>query len=307
MGAESPLPDDEDRPQHEHAGQHEARHHAGDEQAADRGFGGDAVEDKGDRRRNQDAERAAGADRAGGHVVRIAAPPHLRNAHLADGRAAGRRRAGERGKDGAGAEIGNHQAARHPVKPTVERFVEVLAGGRRADGGAHHHEHRDGDQREFVEARPERLGDNMHAVEAMKKQKEDDRNRAEAERDGNARHQHQKGDDENERSLAWSGSWRVSQRLPGLSPCELLGVLFRLNAEGRRAAGDQANQFGEILQDQQARARPASKDRESTAARARPCSSASLPTTPDTNTACRARTAPRRSSTTAMIVNSASQ
>ena len=128
MRAEAALPDDEDRPQHEQAGQHQSRHHAGEEQTADRGLGGDAVEDEGDRRRDQNAERAAGADRAGGHVVRIAAPAHLRNAHLADGGAAGGRRAGERGEDGAGAEIGNDQAAGHAIKPAVERLVKILAG-----------------------------------------------------------------------------------------------------------------------------------------------------------------------------------
>src|SRR5450755_2716834 len=105
MGTEATLPDDKYGPHHEQACEHETWHHAGEEQTADRGFGGNAVEDEGDRRWNQDTERAAGADRAGGHVVRIAAPSHLRNSHLADGRAAGGRGAGERGEDGAGAEI----------------------------------------------------------------------------------------------------------------------------------------------------------------------------------------------------------
>ena len=201
MRAEAPLPDDKDGPQHEHAGQHEARHHAGKEQTADRGFGGNAVEDEGDRRRNQDTERAAGANRAGGHVVRIAAPPHFRNSHLADGGAAGGRRAGERGEDGAGAEIGNDQSARQAVKPAVERLVKILAGRRRADRGAHHHEHRNGHEGKIVEAGPERLGDDMHAVDAVKKQKEDDRYRAEAKRDRDSRQQHQKGRNENDNTL----------------------------------------------------------------------------------------------------------
>ncbi len=174
MRAEAALPDDEDRPQHEQAGQHQPRHHAGDEQTADRGLGGDAVEDEGDRRRNQNAERAAGADRAGGDVVRIAAPAHLRNAHLADGRAAGRRRAGERGEDRAGAEIGDHQPARQAVEPAVERLVEILAGRRGADRRAHHHEHRDRDEREFVEAGPEGLGNDVQRIEALEEHQKDD-------------------------------------------------------------------------------------------------------------------------------------
>jgi hypothetical protein len=66
-----------------------AAQHAGEKQPPDGGLGGDAVEDEGDRRRNQDAERAAGANRAGGNVIRITALAHLRNTHFADGRAAG--------------------------------------------------------------------------------------------------------------------------------------------------------------------------------------------------------------------------
>ena len=48
VGTEAALPDDEYRPQHEKAGQHQARDHAGKKEPADRGFGGDAVEDEGD-------------------------------------------------------------------------------------------------------------------------------------------------------------------------------------------------------------------------------------------------------------------
>ena len=165
--AEAALPDDEQRPQHEQAGQHQARQHAGEEQPADRRLGGDAVQDERDRRRDQDAERAAGADRAGGDVVRIAAPAHLGDAHLADRRAAGGRRAGQRGEHRAGAEIRDDEPARHAVEPAVERFVEVLARGRGADRRAHHHEHRDRHQREVVQARIERLGDDVQRVEAL--------------------------------------------------------------------------------------------------------------------------------------------
>ena len=189
--AEAAFPDREYRPHNEQTGEHDAGDHAGNEQPADRSLGGDAVEDEGDRRRNQNAERAAGADRAGGDLVRVAAPAHFRNAHLADGGAAGGRRAGERGKDGAGAQVGNHQPARQAVEPAVERFVEVLAGGRGTDRRAHHHEHRDGDQRELVETGIEGLGDDMHAVEALEDQQENNGDRAEPEGDRHTRQQHQ--------------------------------------------------------------------------------------------------------------------
>ena len=221
-------------------------HHAGNEQPADRGFGGDAVEDEGDRRRDQNAERAAGADRAGGDVVRVAAPAHFRNAHLADGGAAGGRRAGERGEDGAGAQVGNHQPARQAVEPAVERLVEVLAGGRGTDRRAHHHEHRDGDQRELVETGIERLGDDMHAVDALEDQQEDDRDRAEPEGDRHTRQQHQ---ERRTRTMEPSvGSWA----LPALRACARIPRRLLRHAERRRPPAHQAEQFGEILQHQKA-------------------------------------------------------
>ena len=117
------------------------------------------------------------------------------------------------------------QPAGQPVEPAVERLVEVLAGGRGADRRAHHHEHRDGDQREIVETGPERLGHDVHAVEALEDQQEDDRDRAEPEGDRNAGQQHQQRDDEDERALRWSGSWRVSQRFSRLRARDILGVL----------------------------------------------------------------------------------
>src|SRR5258706_490734 len=71
----------------------------------------------------------------------VATPPHLRDPHLADRRTTRGRRPGERRKERAGAQIGDHETARHAIEPAVERFVEVLAGGRGADRRAHHHEH----------------------------------------------------------------------------------------------------------------------------------------------------------------------
>ena len=270
--AEAAAPDREHRPQHEQPGQHGAGNHAGDEQPADRGLGGDAVEDEGDRRRNENAERAAGADRAGGDLVRIAAAAHLRNAHLADGGAAGGRRAGERREDRAGAEIGNHQPAGQPVEPAVERLVEILAGRRGADRRAHHHEHRDRDQGEFVEAGIEGLGDDLHAVEALEDQQKDDRDRAEAEGHRHARQQHQQGDDEDD------GALRGRAHAPSVASFRSRSIA----SERRRRGRHQAEQFGDVLQDQKAEPDRHRRYREPTAARARPCPSASLSTKPRT-------------------------
>ena len=137
-------------------GQHQAGQEARREQAPDRGLGGDAVDDQRDRGRDQDAERAAGADRAGGDARRVAALAHLRHAHLAD-RSAGRgRRPAERREDRAGAEIRGEQPARHPVQPALQRLVQIGAGARAGDRAAHQDEHRDRQEREAVERRRRR-------------------------------------------------------------------------------------------------------------------------------------------------------
>ena len=133
------------------ADQQQARHHAGQEQAADGGFGGDAIHDHGDRWRDQDAQRAARRDGACCNAVGVAALAHLRNAHLADGRTGGRRRAGHGGKQRAGAEIGDHQPAGHPGQPAVKCFIKVGTGAGGGNGRAHDDEHRDRQQGKVVE------------------------------------------------------------------------------------------------------------------------------------------------------------
>src|SRR6185312_4988601 len=87
----------------------------------------------------------------------------------------------------------------------VERLIEILAGGRGADRRTHHHEHRNGDEREVVETRPEGLGDDVERVDALEDEQEDDRHRAEAEGHGNARHEHDEGGDEDERAFCCRG------------------------------------------------------------------------------------------------------
>jgi hypothetical protein len=116
----------------------------------------------------------------------IAAPAHFRNAHLADRRAARRRRAGKRGEHRARAEVGNHQSARKSVKPAVEGFVEILAGRRGADGGAHHHEHRNRNQREVVQPVKEGLRNDVQRTEALKNDNKGDRERSKTERNRRA-------------------------------------------------------------------------------------------------------------------------
>ena len=129
VGTKPALPYDEQRPQHEQPGEHESRQHSGEKEAPDRSFRRDPVENESDRRRDEDAQRASGANRAGRNVVGIAAPPHLGDAHFADGGAARRRRAGKRCEYGASPEVGDHQPSRQAIQPAIERFVEVASRG----------------------------------------------------------------------------------------------------------------------------------------------------------------------------------
>ena len=63
---------------HVHADGENARQHAGDEQLADVLLGDQAVDRKHRRRRDHDAERAAGRDDAGRERLRIVEAPHFR-------------------------------------------------------------------------------------------------------------------------------------------------------------------------------------------------------------------------------------
>ncbi len=106
IDAEARAPDLEDRPRHEERDEQASRHDAREEEPAERcrrrDAVEDAVEDEGDGGRDQDAERAARADRSGRHRVRVATLAHLSDAHLAD-RGTGRgRRSGQRGEKRAG-------------------------------------------------------------------------------------------------------------------------------------------------------------------------------------------------------------
>ena len=118
---------------------------AGQEQLAERRFGRHRVEQHGYGGWQQNAERAAGRDEAGGEPRRIAALAHLWNAGGADGRAGGGRRAGHGGEQAAGQHVGDAEPAGDAMKPGVQRHIEVAAGIGPADRRALQDEQRDGE------------------------------------------------------------------------------------------------------------------------------------------------------------------
>ncbi len=161
--------------------------YAGKEQPAERLFGGDRIEDHGDRRRQQDAERAAGGDHAAGEAAGIAAPPHFRNAGRADRRTGRRRGTGHRRKDGAGQHVGDAKAAGHAMHPRMQGQVQVLSGARFSDGGALEDEQRDGQERDRRHFLVNVLRHRIERRRGHEEQHEHERDAAEGESDRHAR------------------------------------------------------------------------------------------------------------------------
>jgi hypothetical protein len=114
----------------EHPAQQHAGTEAGEKQAPERLFRRDGIEDHGDRRRQQDAQRTSGRDDAGGQPRRIATPSHFRNASAADRGASGRARSRHRREQRAGHHIGDAETAGHAIEPHVQRIIEIGAGAR---------------------------------------------------------------------------------------------------------------------------------------------------------------------------------
>src|SRR6478735_2976900 len=93
------------------------------------------------------------------------------------------------------------QAGGYAIEPAVERLIEVLAGGRRADRRTHHHEHGYRHQREVGEAGVERLRRHVQRIQALEDHQKGDGDGAEPEGDRRTRQQHHQSDDENDGTL----------------------------------------------------------------------------------------------------------
>ena len=135
--------------QHEEAGQQQAGDHAGEIEARHGGGGDQAIEDEVDRRRDEDAERAAGRQRAEKQALVVTADLDLRQCHDADGGGRRHARPGGGREDGAGADVGVHQPARQPGEPLGHGVVDAHGNPRAQQHLAQHDEHRNGDEDVF--------------------------------------------------------------------------------------------------------------------------------------------------------------
>ena len=163
--------------------------HAGDEQLADRGLGGDAVDHHADARRDQDVEGRADADRARRQLVRVPAAAHLRHRDARHHRGGGQARPGHRAEDAAREDGGDGQTTLDPGEPVGGGGVEVAGEAARGREVGHEDEHGDGGQHvvghRAERRRPEDPEDDGHV--AAEEEDADDARRRQRERDGHAR------------------------------------------------------------------------------------------------------------------------
>ncbi len=173
--------------------QQQARSDAGEEQPAQRFFRGDREQDHGDRGRQEDAERAAGGDDAGGESAGITALAHFRDAGGADRRAGGGRGARHRCEQRAGKHVGDAEPAGHAMQPGVQRRIQILPGARFADRRALQDEERDRQQRDRGHFLVDVLGHGIERGGGHVDAHEHHRDRAERKRDRHAREHRKQG------------------------------------------------------------------------------------------------------------------
>ena len=104
---------------HEQGDQENARENARHEQLADILLGDDRVDHQRYRWRDHDPERAAGGDRAGCQLVRIAISAHGRHRHFGHGRSRRERRAADGGKAGTGGDGRKGETAAKPAETGI--------------------------------------------------------------------------------------------------------------------------------------------------------------------------------------------
>ena len=172
----------------EDAAEDEPRDDAGREQGDHRGLGGDAVDDEGDRGRNQVVERTLRRDQARGEPLRVSRLAQARIRQRADGGHGGgggaRDGAEDRGEPERGQGQAGAKAADHRGHPAQEPRRD--AAGRHQVPGED--EERDRDERELVQAVEDDL---VHDHVGQRGEEHDggDAGRQQEEEDGHAHHE----------------------------------------------------------------------------------------------------------------------
>ena len=122
-----PDPGDDGNGDHKADNGQDAGQETGDKEITDAGFGQNAVEHQDDAGRDQDADNAAGGDRAGGQAFGVVVTLHLGQGDFGHGRRGCQGGAADRSKSPAGADGGQRQTTPEGADPGVKRLVKFLA------------------------------------------------------------------------------------------------------------------------------------------------------------------------------------
>ena len=152
---------------------------------------GGAVDDEHDRRRNQDAQAAAGGNGTGRHPDVIAALEHLRQGQQTHQGDDGTHNAGGRGKDRAGKERGHRKRAGHAGQGQMQAPEELVNQVGPLDQIAHEHEQRNGDEHivaHHLEGRLHHQGQGLGGIALVGQPREDHAHAHEGEGRGKTQH-----------------------------------------------------------------------------------------------------------------------
>ncbi|MDT4839238.1 hypothetical protein FQZ97_730230 [compost metagenome] len=191
---------------HQHQAQHDARYHAGHEQAPDGDLGDRGVDHHHDRRRDQDAQRARVADHTGGELLGVAVLDHARDHDRTDRHHGGRAGARHGCEQHAGQDGGDCQTA---AKVADGGNGELHHAPRHATGGhqvARKHEERNR-QQGVVLAGLEEL--DRHRRQRILREEEDGQQAGQAQADGHRHaqcHEDKEADKQDEGGHAFSSS-----------------------------------------------------------------------------------------------------
>ena len=212
---------------HEQERQHEARNEAREIELRDRGLGHGAVDDHVDRRRDQDAERAAGRDRAEEEPLVVVVLLDLAHRDGADRDGGRDARSGRRAPHRAGDHVGMHQPAGQPRDPLGDRRIHALRHAGAQHDLAHQHVERHRDEDERRGGRPGHFAGGHDQRDRRIELVEHQAEPAEAGRDRHGEHQDEQQDqDGDERS-----SVGLARREPEAFLLELHFLLDRACAE----------------------------------------------------------------------------
>jgi hypothetical protein len=134
------------------------------------GLDDDGVDDEHDRRRNEDAEGAAGGERAGRQRRLVAVALQLGQGDLAHGGGGRGRGAADRAEAAAGGDRRHGDAAAEPADPGIGAAEKVVAEAAAIGEPAHENEH--GEDREVV-VRELRVGEVLELAEQDRRTGED--------------------------------------------------------------------------------------------------------------------------------------